>query len=110
MTKTMLFGTLLVALAACGRGEEQLQFDGQVYRTDARAEERSNRQVFTATARPVSSSLEGAVLAAEHEGIKHCIQYYGTSDIDWQVGPDTAPEALPIDDDTLVLSGTCHDR
>ncbi|KUF09082.1 hypothetical protein [Pseudoponticoccus marisrubri] len=83
-------------------------FDGERYRGQARSEAR-NRQSFIASASPVSNSLEGAVLAAEHEGIKHCIQYYGTSDIDWEVGPDTPRDALRIDGDTLTLVGTCKD-
>jgi hypothetical protein len=94
-----------------GRGDTRFDvFDGQTFRGGARAPERQDRQTFVATARPASNSLDGAVRAAEYNGIKHCIRYFGTSDIVWEVGPDTAPEALPVADDTLSLRGRCVDR
>ena len=39
----------------------------------------------------VSASLDGAREAGRHEGTKFCIDAFGTSKINWKVGPDTEP-------------------
>lgn len=112
------FGLLVcaaLALSGCGERFKLIQrgdvFDGQRFRGSAKTDrqDRQDRQMFVATVRPVSASFEGAVQAATHQGTKHCIEYYGTSEIDWEIGPDTPREALVIDNDTLTFMGTCRD-
>ena len=117
MTRILTLVLVLATVAGCGRlglggkASSRLDvFDGQIYRGTARAESRSDRQAFAASVRPVSRSFDGAVLAAEYQGIRHCIRYFGTSDIDWIVGPDTPREALRVADDTLTFTGRCVDR
>ena len=99
-----------IGLSACGSDDEMRPtFDGVRFNATASAESRQDRAAFTAVVRGAEASLTGAVQAAEHEGIRHCITYFGTSDIAWQVGPDTPPEALPIENGTLRLTGRCRD-
>lgn len=116
MTRALTLVLVLLTVAGCsrlgfGQGRDRVDtFDGQIYRGGAKAESRQDRAAFSATVRPVSSSLEGAIQAAEYQGIRHCIRYFGTSDIDWQIGPDTARDALPISGDSLTLTGRCVDE
>ena len=93
-------------LTACGPDDDDLLFDGKFYRTKVKSE-RGNRDDFIVTASPVAQSLLGAREAARHAAISYCIERYGSSDIDWVVGPDDEDDALPIDKDTLTLQGTC---
>lgn len=81
-------------------------FDGQRFRGAVKSD-RKDRQDFTVTINQVSKSAEGAVGAARYKATQHCIQYFGTSDIDWSVGPDSTP--LPVVNDTLTLRGSCGD-
>ncbi len=113
MLRVMLAGIVCLGLAGCdklGFGRDAPTFDGQYFRGSAKVTDRKDRQQFTATVRQVSKSLDGAVAAAEHEGVKHCIRYFGTSEIDWEVGPDTPREALPVSNDTLTFRGRCIDK
>lgn len=101
---------LTVSLVGCGGGKlfqnDAPTFDGKRFRGQVSVE-RENRQVFTVTIQEVSKSAEGAVGAAEYKAVQHCIQYFGTSDIDWQIGPETSP--LPVVNDTLTFRGSCRD-
>lgn len=114
MTRTICLILGLGMLSGCGVTKGLFtgtgpEFDGQRFRGSAKALERGDPKRFVATVRPASASVSGAIAAAEYEAIGHCIHYYGTSDIDWEVGPDTAPEAFAIDNDQLSLRGACVD-
>ncbi|MGR3271386.1 hypothetical protein DU478_16265 [Thalassococcus profundi] len=106
MRLVILMTCLGLAAAGCSRDATRVAFDGVYYRANAKAA-RSDRKNFVATVRGVSRGIEGAKSAAEYEGIKHCIRFYGTSDIAWAVGPETPNTALPLNGDTLSFSGTC---
>lgn len=112
MRKVILLVCLGVALAGCGERFKLTKkgdtFDGQFFRGSAKAD-RNDRQNFVASVRPVSASFDGAVQAAAHQGVKHCIEYYGTSEIEWTIGPDTPRDALVIENDTLTFLGKCRD-
>ncbi len=107
---------LVLSTAACsgglgnrfGFGKDKEFFDGQRYQGSAKSD-RSDRHQFVASVRPVSASFDGAIEAARYEGVKHCIKYFGTSDIIWSVGPDTPRDALVIEKDTLSFAGTCEE-
>ncbi len=103
-------GTLSNLGQGLGIGRKQVLFEGQRFRAKAQAVERRDKQEFVVSVRPVQASLDGARQAAEYQGVRHCIKYFGTSDIDWQIGPDTDPGSLPIDGDTLTFRGSCIDR
>lgn len=103
---------IALSVAGCGRlGFQQSgpEFDDRRFRGSAKTESRGDRQSFVSTASPVSASLDGARAKAAFEGVRHCIQYFGTSDIDWSIGPDTPPEALTIENDRLTFAGRCID-
>ena len=105
MTRLLLTLSAIALLAACG-GRERVAFDGNFYRASAKAP-RADRANFTASAGPISRGLNGAVQAARHEAIRHCIKFYGTSDILYAV-PEGAPlESVPRNGDRVVLSGRC---
>ncbi len=99
--------SLVAMIAACGANREPILFDGQSYRAKLSREDKS-RQTFTVSVSPVSASFEGALEAGRYEATRHCIEFFGTSDIDWVVGPDDDPESLPIVQDSLNFSGSCR--
>lgn len=107
MNKTV--GAMIVTaivVAGCAAGRDQLRFDGEYFRTKV-ARVDGQRDVFTVRVRDVARSLDGAREAGRHAGISHCVENYGSSKIAWQVGPDTPPEALQIEDNTLLFQGVC---
>ena len=95
-----------LALTACGPDEDDILFDGQFFRAKIDSD-RGSREVFTVSVQPVSASLLGAREAARYEATVYCVNRYGSSAIGWEVGPDAPDEALPIQNDTLFLKGTC---
>ena len=100
-------GIALLALTACVESSKRIPFDGQYYRAKASAP-RSDRHNFTVTSGPLQRGVEGARQAAFYEGTLHCIQNYGTSDIDWVVHPTRDPaSALTIDGNRIVAQGRC---
>lgn len=112
MTRIICILAVAATLGGCDRmGMFQRNapvFDGERFRTKAKTE-RKNRQDFAITVSGVSKSMKGAIAAGEYKAVQHCIQYFGTSEIDWIVGPETDPQALPIAGDTLTLRGSCRD-
>lgn len=108
--KTISWGIAAVlglsVLAGCTDSNKKLTFDGHFFRTKV-AKVDKQRHVFTVTIRDVAQSLEGARQAGNHAGVAYCVEEYGSSKIDWAVGPQTAPEALQITDNTLVFQGVC---
>ena len=102
----LVLGSLI--LTACGGGDDRVTFDGQVFRASASAvDKRVSRDLFDATVRDVGVSLDGAKEAGRYEGIKYCIENFGSSDIEWTVGPDSEAAQLVIRDNTLTLRGRC---
>ncbi len=100
----------LAIVASCGRGSnDQVLFDGHAFRTKAKVvDKKVTLADFTVTVDGASVSLNGAREAGRFEGTKYCIANYGSSKIDWKVGPDTDPKNLRIVDDTLTFAGTCQ--
>ncbi|MEP3920987.1 hypothetical protein [Ascidiaceihabitans sp.] len=101
-------GILAVAatLAACNKKEDAIAFDGQFFRAKL-AKVDKQRDQFTVTIGPVSSSLDGAKEAGRYEATRYCIEQFGTSDKTWVIGPDSPNEQLRIEGDKLVLRGAC---
>lgn len=95
-----------LTVGACTDSKNRIAFDGQYFRTKV-AKVDGQRDVFTVRVRDVNRSLDGARAAGRHEGISYCVDTYGSSDIDWTVGPDTPPEELQIIDDTIQFQGVC---
>lgn len=112
MRRKLAFGALFVgalALAGCDKKKEWEPFEGIYFKAKASpVDKKETLAVFTATVWKVSQSLDGARQAVAYEGTKYCIAKYGTSKIDWTVGPDTPVENLTVVDDKLTYSGRCN--
>ncbi|WP_425070420.1 hypothetical protein [Sagittula sp. S175] len=113
LLKLVLILAVAASLAGCGRlgkgAREQVQtFDGQVFRGSAKALDDGPAH-FVASVREPAKSIDGAVQAATYQATKYCIETYGTSDIDWEVGPDTPKDQLAVTSESLSLTGRCRD-
>lgn len=99
---------LVVLIAGCTKKDERVLFDGLYFKAKAAPVDRKKTLAeFVVSVQDVSQSLEGARAAGGYEGTRYCIANYGTSRIDWTVGPETEPQQLVIDKDTLSFRGTC---
>ncbi len=107
------FGAICLVIAAtlavsgCQQNDRRVAFDGIYFKTKVRKMD-DNRREFTSTVSRAATSLDAAVLAGEHEGIRYCIENYGTSRIKWMVGPETPKANLRLVDGDLVLAGECN--
>ena len=105
----VLAALCLLALGACNANKDKrILFDGIHFRTKAKAIDRKvSAADFGVEVKSASQSLDGARAAGEYAGIRYCIANFGSSRIDWAIGPDTDPAALRIEGDTLTFRGTC---
>ncbi|MEL7116284.1 MAG: hypothetical protein AAGP08_11965 [Pseudomonadota bacterium] len=116
--------TLAFTLASCGvarnvgntvglgkgaTNRTQVEANGVRYKART-ASDRADRRAFTATASPVAPDVQSAVDAAVYQATRYCILEFGGSDTDWEVGPDTPLDAVPIQDGSVVLKGRCTQR
>lgn len=107
MRTILLITCAALVLTACSRDRaNRVAFDGVFYNGKLTSSG-NDRQNFVATISPVSEGLEGAIEAGRYEGTKHCIENYGTSTIDWTLGPDSPRDQLRPQGDTLTFQGTC---
>lgn len=96
-----------LALAGCSKKSERVYFDGNYYPAKGRAVDKSDRQSFTLTVRRAGQGLKGARAAGRHGGKTYCLKYFGTSEIEWTVGPDAPAAALGAESGRLTLRGRC---
>ena len=104
---TLIAALSLALLAGCKSRRDRIAFDGQLFRSNASKVD-GDRQQIAVSVRPVSASFQGALEAGRYEATRYCIENYGNSRVDWLVGPDQEPGTYRIEDDTLVLRGTCE--
>lgn len=97
---------LCLCAAGCVERKERQSFDGQFFSARL-SSTRGDRSNFQIAIKPVSASIEGALEAGRYESTRHCVTYYGSSEVDWQIGPDQDPESYAISNDTLLLQGRC---
>ncbi len=99
---------LAAGLSACGLVNDgtELQYGGMTFRGDVKAS-KADRAQFVATGGPIGASIDGATRAAAHQGTAYCIRMFGTSDIDWDIGPDTPQGQLPVSGKDVVFQGRC---
>lgn len=97
----------LATLPACTRNEQRVLFDGVYFRTKAKAVDKSNRQDFVVNVPKVARSVNGAREAGRFEGTRYCISNFGTSEILWSIGPDTADGRLVVENNDFNFRGTC---
>lgn len=105
----LLLAATLVITAACARDNpNRVPFNGVVFKTRTKpVDKKVSRADFTSTIYRVSQSVEGAREAARYQGTIYCVTNYGSSDIDWMVGPDSDAGRLAIVDDTITFRGKC---
>jgi hypothetical protein len=103
------FVAAALLLTGCENNDGRIAFDGEFFRTKVKRVDKQ-LDVFTVNIRDVSRSLEGARQAGHHAGVEYCVENFGSSDIEWTIGPDTPAEQLQIVDNTLVFSGVCPKR
>lgn len=101
-----------LALSACSRSQalsknKRPVFDGQLFRMSLAAEKDAPAN-FIVAVKDAGKSLAGARDAGRYEAVNHCIEYFGSSRIDWINGPDAPDEALQFQGSDLVFSGVCR--
>lgn len=96
----------VVAATGCTRNSDRVYFDGVYFRTKASATS-DDRRSFKVRVPGVDRSLDGARAAGEYEGTRYCIQNFGTSEIDWVIGPDGDAGKLVVEGNTMTLTGRC---
>lgn len=108
LLKLIVIAALATGAGCSGKKKDRVAFDGVVFKTKTKpVDKKKSLADFTTTIFDVSRSLDGAREAAAYEGVKYCIANYGTSEINWVVGPDTEPENLTVVDDDITFQGQC---
>lgn len=99
-------------LSACGEAPSsanRVAFDGEFFRASAKhVNKKAMPSEFTVTVNGVSASLDGAREAGRYEATKFCIRNFGSSRINWKLGPDADPQNLRVENDKLTFAGTCQ--
>tara|TARA_R110000823_G_scaffold120472_2_gene245125 strand:+ start:834 stop:1160 length:327 start_codon:yes stop_codon:yes gene_type:complete len=95
-----------VLLSGCTAQEDRLAFDGKYFSTNVSKVD-GRRDVFTLRVKNAAQSIEGAREAARYHATTYCIRNYGSSDINWVVGPDAPAESLRLDGGVLTFQGAC---
>lgn len=111
MTRLLPTCVMLTVMSACSvtSSSDRILFDGKYFRANARSvDKRAKPTDFTVTVNGVSESLDGAREAGRYEATRFCVQNFGSSKIDWQVGPDSEPQTLRIENDKLTFAGKCQ--
>ncbi len=98
-----------IGIGQGGKKKARIEVDGVTYRARARTE-RGDKRLIMVTANPFASNPDAAVEAAVYEATRYCILTFGGSDIEWTIGPDTPVEQLPVDGNSVTLSGRCSQR
>ena len=91
-------------VAGCVAQKDRVLFDGQYFRAKV-SKVNKQRDVFQVTVKDPTKSIDGAREAGRHAAVSYCVRNYGSSDIDWTIGPDT--EQLKVIDNKLTFQGTC---
>ncbi|MGR3712103.1 MAG: hypothetical protein ACU0A6_03160 [Shimia sp.] len=96
-----------VALTACSRRkDDQFAFNDIVFKSTADKVSKEERDHFEVHVKGANQDLAAARDAGRYAGTRYCIQEYGTSRMDWVIGPD-AENTIPVDG-VLRLEGYCR--
>ena len=93
-----------VMVAGCTAQKDRILFDGKYFSAKV-SKVNKQRDVFQVTVKDPAKSIDGAREAGRHAAVSYCVKNYGSSDIEWSIGPDT--EQLTIVDNKLVFQGKC---
>lgn len=115
-TPAIIAGLLIAttALSACSGNwrasfknkRERIAFEGYQYKAKSNQVSKEQRDHFEVVVSRANQSLTGARQAGEYEAVKYCIKQYGTSKMDWVIGPETET-IIPVDD-KIRLEGYCR--
>ena len=97
----------IVLLAGCADRDKRVFFDGNYYPTKAK-KIKGDRESFVVSVRKAGQGLDGAREAGRHGGVKYCVETFGYSEIDWEVGPDADATALEAETGKLTMKGRCQ--
>lgn len=107
----MLLAAFCVAMTvgACEnrRKKNDIAFDGVFFTTKASYVSKESREHFTVEVSKASKSLDGAKEAGRYQATQYCVENFGTSNINWISGPDSEPQDLKFDKETLIFEGNC---
>ncbi|MBA97986.1 MAG: hypothetical protein V7763_06595 [Sulfitobacter sp.] len=95
-----------VLLSGCTAQEDRLAFDGKYFNTKVSKVD-GRRDVFAVRVKNAAQSIEGARESARYHATAYCIRNYGSSDINWVIGPDAPAESLRLDGSALTFQGAC---
>ena len=88
LAKILVLGTAVsLGIGGCskdggGFGKNRVLFDGNYYPTSLKSTRR-NRQTIAVKVGRADQGVSGALQAAKLASTRHCILYYGTSDVLW---------------------------
>ena len=93
-------------LSACGTSYlgKNVAFEDSYFVANLKSTS-SDKTKFIVTVKKAKMNLDGAREAGRYEGVKHCIEHFGTSDIKWISGPDS--KQIKMIGDKLLLKGKC---
>ena len=111
--RLVLAGLICAVVVTTGcsgqKRENRMLFNGYYFPVKAKAiDKKVSLADFTVTVDKASQSPDDAREAGRHGGTVYCIANYGTSEIEWSLGPDSDPAQLRIVDDKFTFSGTCQ--
>ena len=124
MKKLIAAGIVLSLLASCGAARNvggalgvgaanpnrtQVEINDRRFRAKTTAD-RSDPRAFTVTVSPVAVDPEAALAAGRYQATRYCLLTFGGSDTEWSKGPDSPLSELPLDGDSVLLSGRCTQR
>lgn len=98
----------LVVLAACSgtKKRDRVTFEGVYFKAKVDTT-RQDRRGFDVAVQGFSANLAGAREAARYEATRYCLKGFGSSDIDWTLGPDAEDGSLVVVKESLVFTGRC---
>lgn len=105
MMRTALIITCALGLTACGEAwqDNRMPFGG-IYWSSSLDVAKETPEDFSIVVKDATQDRDAAKEAGRFEGIKYCVEFFGSSDIDWGQGPD---QRLNIVKGDLYLNGSC---
>ena len=108
MRYVIVLGLSLMALVGCDQSRNDNLFRyGDAYYAPRINVSGDDRRQFSVSVIGFEQGLDGAREAARYEATKHCINYLGSSQAAWSVGPDSPREELQIVSGALQFAGRC---
>lgn len=112
LLKVLFLGTAFsLSITGCskdggGFGKSRILFEGNYYPTSLKSTRRTRETILIKVGR-ADQGVSGALQAAKMASTKHCILYYGTSDVLWDQPLDADSLTASLSAGTLTLTGKC---